>query len=253
MESEIKNFLYDNLQYYELVYPEPDNSTPEMCRRMFSRYLPQAPSLILDFGCGTGRDLDVLSHECPDCQGVDRLEKMIGFAKTKRPHLNLLAGDFRSIRLGRTFDVLLCLGSALMYALSNDDIEKVMETFSAHAHEGTLLILDIRNAQRFQGKDLFKKRFETKIKTPDFSATAVSTHTIDRRRQLLIRNRTWSIPGKPPIIDYCEYRMFFPAELDHLLSQKGFHVLGMFDNKELKESDLSRKRLYIAATKNISS
>ena len=69
------------------------------------------------------------------------------------------------------------------------------------------------------------------------------------RRQLLVRRRTWSIPGSPPIEDFCEYRLFFPAELEHLLNTKGFRVLGMFDNKDLRETDLSGPRLYVAATR----
>jgi hypothetical protein len=47
--------------------------------------------------------------------------------------------------------------------------------------------------------------------------------------------------------DFCKYRLFFPAELEYLLGEKGFEVVGMFDNKELTETDLSGKRLYVAA------
>lgn len=41
--------------------------------------------------------------------------------------------------------------------------------------------------------------------------------------------------------------MFFPAELEHLLSERGFKVAGMFDNKELQETELSGSRLYVPA------
>jgi hypothetical protein len=41
--------------------------------------------------------------------------------------------------------------------------------------------------------------------------------------------------------------MFFPAELEHLLECKEFRVVGMFDNKELKESELTGPTLYVAA------
>jgi hypothetical protein len=63
----------------------------------------------------------------------------------------------------------------------------------------------------------------------------------------MIRRRVWDIPGEAPVEDYCEYRLFFPAELERLLADKGFKVAGMFDNKELKESDLSGSRLHVAA------
>jgi len=247
MASDIRNFLYRDPQYYEIVLPDPDESTPKMCVRMFSRFMGACPSSILDVGCGTGRDLDALSRTCPDCWGVDRIPEMIAFAESPRPHLNLQVGNMRSVRLGRTFDVVMCMGSSFMYALTNDDVERTLKTFAAHSHAGTLLILDLLNASSFLGGGNFKERMETKADSPEFSATAVATHAFDRRRQLMTRRRVWDIPGEAPVEDFCEYRLFFPAELDRLLADKGFKVAGMFDEKELKESDLSGSRLYVAA------
>jgi len=37
--------------------------------------------------------------------------------------------------------------------------------------------------------------------------------------------------------------------LERLLAEKTFEVAGMFDNKDLKETDLSGPRLYVAAVK----
>ena len=34
MESSVRNLLYRNPQFYELIYPEPKDETPMMCRRM---------------------------------------------------------------------------------------------------------------------------------------------------------------------------------------------------------------------------
>src|SRR2546423_13879047 len=99
MDSSVRNLLYRHPEFYELAYPEPDDETPMMCRRMFARYLSDSPRSILDIGCGTARDLDSLSRECPDCRGVDCLPEMIEFAKTRRPHLHLDVGDMSTLRL----------------------------------------------------------------------------------------------------------------------------------------------------------
>jgi len=243
----VRNFLYRNPQYYELVYPEPDEATPRMCLLMFSKYLSMPPSSILDIGCGTGRDLDVLSRTCKDCWGIDLLEEMITFAKRRRPHLHLEVGDMLTVRLNRTFDVIMCMGSTFMYALTNEDVSRVLHTFRAHAHPGTLLILDILNAASFLGGGRFKEKIETKVSSPQFSARAVAVYSFNHRKQLLVRKRTWHIPGRAPVEDFCQYRLFFPAELEHLLTEKGFEVVGIFDNKELRETDLSGPRLYVAA------
>jgi len=247
MDAGIRNFLYDHPEYYELAYPEPDEATPRMCRRMFQRYLPGAPRSILDIGCGTGRDLDVLSGDCPDCWGVDGLEAMIAFARSRRPHLHLQVGDMRTARLGRTFDAVLCMGSALMYAWTDADVAATLATFATHAHAEALLVLDINNAAGYLAGGSFREQMTVEVRTPEFAATGVARNTFDRRRQRLVRRRTWTIPGHPAVEDYCEYRLFFPAELEHLLGEHGFDVQGMFDNKDLRETDLSGPRLYVAA------
>lgn len=118
------------------------------CVFVYSHF-PASPSSILDIGCGTGRDLNALSRSCGDCWGLDYLHGNIDYARRTRPHLNLQRGDMRSIRLGRTFDVLQCLGSTFMYALSNQDVDATLDTFAAHAHQGSLLIIDINNVIGF--------------------------------------------------------------------------------------------------------
>jgi SAM-dependent methyltransferase len=247
MDPGVRNFLYRNPQFYESVYPEPNDETPAMCRRMFSRYLAAPPRSILDIGCGTGRDLDSLANDCPDCWGVDFLPEMIEFAKAQRPRLRLQTGDMRTVRLGRAFDAILCMGSAFMYALAVEDIDRTLGTFAAHSHPGTLLILDINNAASYLAGGQFKPASELDVNVPGFRAHARSTLKFDRRRQLLVRHRTWMIEGQGEVEDFCEYRMFFPAELEWLLGDHGFRVAGMFDNMQLKETDLTGPRLYVPA------
>jgi len=161
--------------------------------------------------------------------------------------LRLEVGDMRTLRLGRTFDVIMSMGSALMYALTDADVANTFETFIAHSHPGTLLILDLNNASSYLGGGHFKQTAELRVNAAEFCATAHSVYIFDRRRQLLIRRRTWSIAGEGEVEDCCEYRLFFPAELEHLLREHGFRVAGMFDNKDLNETELSGPRLYVPA------
>jgi len=247
MEPGVRNLLYRSPGLYELVYPEAGDETPAMCRRMFARYLPQPPASILDVGSGTGRDLASLARDGADCTGIDILPAMIEFARAVRPQLRLEVGDMRSLRLGRTFDAILCMGSALMYALADRDVRATLQTFAAHAHPGTLLVLDLNNASSWLGGG-FVAESELRVDVPGFQATAQVLNRLDRRRQTLTRLRVWAIPGQGPVEDRCEYRLLFPAELEHLLADSGFRVVGMFDNKELADGDLAGPRLYVAAT-----
>lgn len=113
---------------------------------------------------------------------MDYLAEMIEFAKARRPHLHLQVADMRTLRLGRTFDAIMCMGSAFMYALTNADVSRVLNTFVAHSHPGTLLILDINNAASYLGGDQFKQTSELRVSSASFSAVAHATYRFDRRR-----------------------------------------------------------------------
>lgn len=246
MEGNVKNLLYDHPEYYEVLYPEARDETPTMCRRIFERLLKTPPRSILDIGCGTGRDLRSLRRTCADCVGVDLLPKVVEYARTRAHDCTFLVGDMRTLRLGRTFDVVLCFGSALMYALTNDDVERTLETFAEHSAPGGLLILDMLNASCFLG-DGFKPRVEGDVTSPILTAHYVAEHTFDRRRQMLSRRRTWQMQDGSTAQDTCDYRLFFPQEMTHLLSEKGFTVLRMYDNKELQETDFTGRRMFVVA------
>ena len=118
---------------------------------------------------------------------------------------------------------------------------------AAHTHTGTLLILDVLNAASFHGEKKIGEGGWSGMRSPHFSAAAVSMRNSDISRQLIVRHRIWNIPGQPPVEDSCQYKSFYPAEIKHLLTEKGFRVVGMFDNMELRDTDLSGLKLYVAS------
>ena len=75
--------------------------------------------------------------------------------------------------------------------------------------------------------------------TPGFTAASVSTHTLDRARRRLTRTRVWTIPGRPDVRDFAEYRLLLPEELRGLVARAGFEVLGLYDNRDFRPTDLS--------------
>ena len=85
----------------------------------------------------------------------------------------------------------------------------------------------------------FRERIEAEVDTPEFRATSVSTHTLDRGARILRRTRVWRILGRPLVEDYAEYRLLYPDELTRLLEEGGFETLDVFDNREFRRSDLS--------------
>lgn len=233
---------------YECIYPEAAADTTDACTRLIERFAPDGRLRILDVGCGTGRVLARLNQMGHECTGIDVSEPMMQFARESHPDLTIEFGDMRSFDLGKTFDVVICVGSTFTFNLTNADIHSSLERLRKHTSSGGMLILDILNGSRFLSSEVFKERIETRVAEGDFRATAISRHLLDRRRQAFRRLRTWKIDGvSKPVVDNAEYRLLFPLELEDYLSNHEFATLGMWDNKDLADGDLTGRRLYVAA------
>jgi len=239
MAPAFRSLLYDRPDLYDLVFPEPDQTRAEMCREAFKRYLPLPPASLVDIGCGNGRLVASLSASIPECWGVDLVESNIAYARSRGRAGVFHVGDMRTVRLGRTFDVAICLGNALSYMLEDADLEKAITTFATHAHPGTLLILDLLNARCYLDGDGFRERIEGRIETPEFTADSVAVHRLDRAAHRMQRTRTWKIAGQPDVVDDAEYRLLYPEETRGMLEAGGFEVLAMYDNREFRDSDLA--------------
>jgi SAM-dependent methyltransferase len=239
MEPAFRSLLYDRPDLYDLVFPEPDQTRAETCREAFKRYLPLPPTSLLDIGCGNGRLLASLSVSIPDGWGVDLVESNIAYARSRGRAGVFHVGDMRTVRLGRTFDVVTCLGNALSYMLADADLEKAITTFATHTHTGSLLILDLLNARCYLDGHGFRERIEGRIETPEFTADSVAVHSLDRTARRMRRTRTWKIAGQPDVVDDAEYRLLYPEETRGILEAGGFEVLAMYDNREFRDSDLA--------------
>jgi ubiquinone/menaquinone biosynthesis C-methylase UbiE len=80
-------------------------------RHLIGARAPGARSL-LDVACGTGEHLRHL-RRWYEVTGTDLDVGMLGQARTQVPDVTLLEGDMRTLALGATFDVVVCLFSSI--------------------------------------------------------------------------------------------------------------------------------------------
>src|SRR5262245_7816310 len=190
-----RSLLYSEPRLYDLVFPDADERLAGMCRAAFARYLPAPPRSLLDVGCGTGRNLEALARTVAECWGLELMAENVAYARAVRPQLTVVAGDMRTARLGRTFGAVISTGNALTDA----DLIRTVATYAVHAEPGGLLIVDALNAHAYLEGDGFRERIESRVDTPEFAATSVALHALDRDRRILSRTRTWHIPGREPV------------------------------------------------------
>ncbi len=96
---------------------------------------------LLDVGCGTGEHIHFFKAGY-DIFGLDYSKGMLDIARAKNPHINFMHGDMRDFSLDRKFGVVSCLGSALQYNLTLEDLERSIVNLVEHAT--SYAIFDVR-------------------------------------------------------------------------------------------------------------
>jgi SAM-dependent methyltransferase len=130
--------LYDLI--YELAGKDYAAEAAELVRQVHQR-APAASSL-LDVACGTGRHLQLLQASFPDVAGLDASAGMLDVARARLPGTTLVEGDMRAFDLGRTFDVVTCLFSAIGHLATTDELDAAVAAMARHLAPGGVLVVD---------------------------------------------------------------------------------------------------------------
>ncbi|MER6998474.1 class I SAM-dependent methyltransferase [Streptomyces sp. NPDC000410] len=217
---EATNLLYRDPALYDVV--QSDSTSAEMCQTLIELHKPDARTLV-DFGCGTGRDLELLAKRF-ECIGVDLQPGMVDHAHRARPGLDIRTGDMRAARLGKRMDVVTCMGNSLAYVHHNEEISQVFATFAAHAGPGALLVLCSPVAPIARTGPT-----TATVETPGGLATVTIHHEWDLRTQINTMHRHWALPSGNQAQDEIRRRVLFPRELERYAEGAGFEILDMTD------------------------
>jgi len=96
---------------------------------------------LLDVACGTGAHLRHLRSRY-EVAGVDVSPDMLAVARDRLPGIPLTEADMRSFDLGRTFDAVTCLFSAIGYMHSTDELDDAVATMARHLSPGGVIVID---------------------------------------------------------------------------------------------------------------
>lgn len=104
--------------------------------------IPGARS-VLDVGCGTAEHARLLhTRHGYLVAGLDIEPRFIGLARKKLPGADFWTEDMAEFSLGRSFDVILCLFSAIGYVVTLDRLESALRSFRAHVSPGGLVLVE---------------------------------------------------------------------------------------------------------------
>jgi SAM-dependent methyltransferase len=215
-------------RYYNLLYKDKDYAgEANFIHGLIRKHCPDAKS-ILDLGCGTGRHDHLLAGKGYDVTGVDMSEEMLAAARSdlstlnSQPStLNFIQGDIRSVRLGKTFDVVVSLFHVMSYQIGNADLRSAFATAQAHVRPGGIFIFDC-----WYGPAVLTDRPAVRVKHLEDEAISVTRiaapvihpneNIVDVNYQVLIRNKADSTVEE--LRETHRMRYLFLPEIDLLLA-----------------------------------
>ena len=93
---------------------------------------------LLELGSGGGNNASHLKRRF-DCTLTDLSEQMLELSRGLNPECEHLSGNMRTLRLGRTFDVVLA-HDAIVYMTTGADLRAALETAFVHVRPGGVAI-----------------------------------------------------------------------------------------------------------------
>lgn len=154
----------DLAQFYDLENDWAEDQ--DYCRR-----LAKDAGSVLDLGCGTGRFAAALA-EGQTVVGADPAAAMLAVAR-QRPGGDKVAwvqSDAQSLRLERTFDLIVLTGHAFQVFLTERDQKAVLATIAAHLAPEGRFIFDTRNPAAEKWREWVPGESERTIHHPEFGA-----------------------------------------------------------------------------------
>lgn len=233
--------------YYDLLYRDKDYAgEANYVRSQIVQHHPSSKS-ILDLGCGTGRHALLLAEQGYRVCGVDASLDMLSRANAElaaaSPEVRVrrassgaspqfLHGDVRSVRLERSFDVVVSLFHVMSYQTTNGDLRAAFDTAKAHLEPGGLFLFDC-----WYGPAVLSVRPSVRIGRFEDERISVirlaeprlypNTNLVDVNYQVLIKDKLHG--SLEEVRETHTMRYLFVPEVAALLDAAGFRLDASFE------------------------
>jgi ubiquinone/menaquinone biosynthesis C-methylase UbiE len=134
----------ESAHLYDTIYlSQGKDYAAEACciHELAQQHKKSLGNTLLDVACGTGLHADHLS-EFYQVEGIDLDENMIVAAHQKYPNIPFQTGDMRYFDLGRQFDVITCLFSAIGYMKDTAQLHQAIGNLDKHLKPGGAMFIE---------------------------------------------------------------------------------------------------------------
>lgn len=232
--------------YDNLYNPQRTARAYPFLQDLFRRHGPTRD--ILDVACGTfSLDLPLLRYGYR-VTGIDRSSDMLRVARRAvakaEQKAELRHEDLRSLNLRRSFDAILCLGTAFNYLTEAADARRAMTVFRRHLRTGGLLVLDLTNFDAWI-RNPQNARAEVDYRAPDGTRIAIFAFNDQERARGIHHARFLTAIQKGRRIDIAfdeaPLRIWRKEGVDRLLRRSGFRPVEWWGDLRLGVRYVRRK------------
>jgi SAM-dependent methyltransferase len=206
---------------------------------------------ILELGCGSGRVALHLAREGCEVTGVDSSPAMLALARSRLERqpsiagrIKLLAEDFRSLRLGRTFPLILLPFNTFAHMIDPADVHATLKMIALHLPPGGRAAFALPNPIPIYGDPpeslVLERTFRDEAR--QVNVQQFSSLRVDRAAQLgyitWIYDEIDSAGTVTRTTIPMTLRYFFPKELAVLFQHAGLRLLhewGDYDRSPFTE------------------
>lgn len=133
--------LYADLApwFHLLTHPSSYEGEADFYTRVLDAATDGEAQTLLELGSGGGNNASYLKKRFA-CTLTDLSEEMLELSRTINPECEHVQGDMRTLRLGRTFDVVF-VHDAVAYMTTESDLKSTIETAAVHTRPGSVTLL----------------------------------------------------------------------------------------------------------------
>lgn len=165
---------------------------------------PEARTL-LDVACGTGQHLGHLKTAF-EAEGMDLESGLLAVARSHHPELTFHQADMTAFELGRRYDAITCLFSAVGYVVTPERLTLAIRSMAAHLNPGGVLVI------------------EPWLHPEAFKTGTVHANFVNRPELKIARMTVSELEGAVSVLHF-HYLVGTPEGVEHYTER---HALGLF-------------------------
>jgi SAM-dependent methyltransferase len=210
-------------QYYDTIYLAMKDYGAEAAKltTFIHQYCRSPGNRLLDVACGTGLHLAYLKQHF-QVEGLDLDEQLLAIARQRNPKAPLHHADMTDFDLGRTFDVVTCLFSAIGYVKTLDNLAQAVQCMAQHLSAGGVLLIEPWFTPETWRPGTVHARF---IDDPDLKIARMNTSFAEGRLSIMDMHYLIGTPaGTEHYVERHELGLFTSDEMIHVLTDCGLEV-----------------------------